>query len=495
MGERIPLSTGSPEARRLYEEAVDLLDKQRHFDAAHLFGLALQHDPELALAHRGLALSLPNSRRRLQALDRALALAGSASEGEQLLIEATKAGFDGMVERQRLAYEALVERYPEDPRSHYLLANFRFREADFESAIASFERCLEIDPEYAPGFNLLGYALRELGRFEEAEAAFLRYIEVWPDEANPRDSHAELLLKLGRFEESITRYREALDRNPGFVPSFVGIGNNLMFLGRGEEAREVFRELFEIARSEAERREAVQWMTASRLHEGDLEGALEEACELLALAEEDEDPLARAEGLALTGRILLAKGDLDAAAGRFDQAVAAMDSPELSDEVKQRSRLAYGYLQGRLSLAAGALDDAEAHVADLRQAMTDSPYGFDMGWLEELEGRLLMERGEWDSAVDSLVVAHDRSLMALYLTAQARRHQGRDDEALELGRRVVDYHWVAPDYAFVRPLAQTLVREIEGARVAATNGGSATETQLGASAQDALETARRPARQ
>ena len=52
---------------------------------------------------------------------------------------------------------------------------------------------------------------------------------------NPYDSYAELLMKLGRYEESIQQYKKALDVNPEFFASHMGISNNLMFLRRYEK--------------------------------------------------------------------------------------------------------------------------------------------------------------------------------------------------------------------------------------------------------------------
>lgn len=60
----------------------------------------------------------------------------------------------------------------------------------------------------------------------------------------------ELLLTMGRHEESIALDEEALRLDPGFVDSFIGIGNDLLFLGRPGEARLTFQRVLDVARGE-----------------------------------------------------------------------------------------------------------------------------------------------------------------------------------------------------------------------------------------------------
>jgi len=54
-GDKIPITTSSNEARKLYLEGRDLLEKLRATDARHLFEQAAAKDPNFALAYVGLA--------------------------------------------------------------------------------------------------------------------------------------------------------------------------------------------------------------------------------------------------------------------------------------------------------------------------------------------------------------------------------------------------------------------------------------------------------
>ena len=81
-----------------------------------------------------------------------------------------------------------------------------------------------------------------MGQYPEAEQAFKKYIELIPGDPNPYDSYAELLMKTGRFEESIKNYEKALSVDPNFIASYIGIGNNHVFMGKPEEARKSLRQ-------------------------------------------------------------------------------------------------------------------------------------------------------------------------------------------------------------------------------------------------------------
>ena len=76
-----------------------------------------------------------------------------------------------------------------------------------------------------------------MGRLPDAERTFKKYIDLLPTDPNPYDSYGELLMEEGKFAESIKSYEKALKIDPNFVASFIGIGNDQMFAGRGADAR------------------------------------------------------------------------------------------------------------------------------------------------------------------------------------------------------------------------------------------------------------------
>src|SRR5262249_59788952 len=128
-----------------------------------------------------------------------------------------------------------------------------FARQDYDGAIRSLSRATELDPKFTLPYNQLGYAYRAQGKNAEAEKTFKKYAELLPEDPNPHDSYAELLMRMGRFDESIAEYRKALAIDPYFQSAYVGIANNQIFAGKGDEARATLKQ--EIGRASCRERE------------------------------------------------------------------------------------------------------------------------------------------------------------------------------------------------------------------------------------------------
>ncbi len=273
---KVPVTTSSPKARKVFLEARRLQDNLRLSEAHGLYARAVELDPDFALAHLGLAQTALTNDELLHAIRRAAALADNVSPGEAHMIRIAEANINGRPEVARQHVEALVAAFPGDERAHFLLGSFHFSRGEWQEAIEPYRRALAINPEFAPPYNQLGYALRNLSDFEGAAKTFKRYTELIPDEPNPYDSYAELLMKVGKFEDSIAQYDKALEVNPNFTASYIGIAHDWTFLGDFDKARGALARALFIAPNDAERRQVLLWIACSHMHEGNLEGALAE---------------------------------------------------------------------------------------------------------------------------------------------------------------------------------------------------------------------------
>ncbi len=354
----IPITTTSEQARANYLEGRALLESLRATDARSHFERAVELDPGFALAHLGMANTAPSAAEFFAALDRATAAVDNVSEGEKLLIEALAAGVNGEPARQKELLDALVAAFPEDPRALTGLANYYFGRQEWSEAASRYRRVTELEPTFSQAYNQLGYALRFEGEYAGAEAAFQHYVALVPDEPNPYDSYAELLMKMGRFDESIARYREALERNPNFVASYVGIALDQTLLGNGDVARATLAELEAKSRNDGERRAACFQAAVTRLHESDADGALADLTRQYAIAEAAGDKAAMAGDLNLMGNVLLSAGRTDEALAKFEQGVETSDASNATDEVKNGAHRNHDFDLGRVELARGEADAA-----------------------------------------------------------------------------------------------------------------------------------------
>ena len=303
--EKIPITTSSEEARRLYVKGRDLAEKLRATDARSLYAQAAAKDSGFALAHLGLANTAGTAKEFFDALGQAVVLSGKVSEPERLIIAGVDAGAKGDVDRQKESFTKLVAAYPNDERAHNFLGGYYFGRQDWAAAVAEYEKATAINPSFSQPYNQMGYAYRFLDKYDEAERAFRKYIELIPGDPNPYDSYAELLMKMGRFEDSIKNYEKALALDKNFVASWVGIGNDHMFMGHGEQARQAFAKVSAVARNDGEKRLALFWTAMSYLHEGDTAKAVAEIEKEAAIARASDDKAALAGDYNQIGDILL----------------------------------------------------------------------------------------------------------------------------------------------------------------------------------------------
>jgi tetratricopeptide (TPR) repeat protein len=88
---------------------------------------------------------------------------------------------------------------PENELGHYRLGQALMEDGQYEPAVASFRRTLELSPQFAKAYQLLGTSLIKLGRRDEAIKTLREGFGVADQSgANiPRDEMSKLLVQLG----------------------------------------------------------------------------------------------------------------------------------------------------------------------------------------------------------------------------------------------------------------------------------------------------------
>ena len=124
-------------------------------------------------------------------------------------------------EEEALALAAsLVERHPEDPRSHFEYAgvlDFQGREAD---AVAPYRRAqaLGLSGDDLPRLYVqLGSTLRNVGETEEAVRFLAEGRERFPEHAAIRAFHALVLVGASRCVEAVVNLLELVIDNPASI--------------------------------------------------------------------------------------------------------------------------------------------------------------------------------------------------------------------------------------------------------------------------------------
>ena len=456
----VPITTASADARKLYLQGRDLVEKLRVTDGNAYFHQAVEKDPDFGLAWLAAANSSASAADFFDEMKKAVAASSKLSEGEQHMIMGADAGARAEPARVEEHYTKLVAMFPDDPRANMLLGTYYFGTQDYAKAIASYDRAVAKDPSFSPAYNQLGYAHRFMAEYPQAEDAFKKYIELIPNDPNPYDSYAELLMKMGRFEDSIAQYEKALAIDANFVPSYIGIANDQMFMGKSTEARKTLAKLQSVARNDGERRQALTWMLATYLHEGKMADAKKTLHAQREIAQKTGDLAAVSGDYQIEGDMFLNTGAAAAAMEPYRKAVETMESANVPDEVKQATQRNAMYNEARAALAKGDLKTARARADAYQKAVDEKKRPFEVRQAHELAGRIATAEGDYPRAIEELSAANQQNPLILYYLAVAYKKSGDAAKAKEMADKAAGFNQENLNYAYVRGKAKEMLKSL-----------------------------------
>src|SRR6266481_7640762 len=240
----IPVSTRSKEARRFVELSLDKYENHIVDGALSNARRAIQKDPQFALGYAVLSLASLGSIPDSAALGRAKALLPRATPDEQLLIRWMTSIRDGDLLPAISAMNDLLKRFPDNKHVLYILADWLYSQQDYDRSRQVLETVYQIDPDFPPALNLLGYAYIQTGTpdLAKAIASLQRYAEVQPNSPNPQDSLGEVLRFSGDDQGSLEHYSAALQIDPTYISSRYGLGDTSALMGNYIRARAEYDE-------------------------------------------------------------------------------------------------------------------------------------------------------------------------------------------------------------------------------------------------------------
>ncbi len=269
----LPLTTKSPEARHLVEQALTLyLDRVEQEQAIEILRKAVQVDPDFAMGHEFLAQISLDSAEQVNEQDKAYATRKNASQSEQTVIEWYQDAGDHKLISAITKMNDVLNQYPHDKWMVWMSTWWLMNQAQYERSIAVFERSGLTDS--AGLINNMGYNYAYSRQFDKAFTMMDKYVAALPDDPNPQDSYAEILRLAGRFNQSIEHYQAALAINPEFYSSQFGIADTYSLMGDQARARKEYEIGFrKFPLPELQR---ILWRTreaATYIRENDYEGA------------------------------------------------------------------------------------------------------------------------------------------------------------------------------------------------------------------------------
>src|SRR6266404_1170904 len=424
-GGKLPTTTASEEAKKEFLLGREKFEKLQAQDSLVHFDKAIAIDPGFASAELARANASPTTKEFFEHLNKAVALSNKSSEGERLLILASEAGANGNVTKQKEYLDKLLAAHPNDERINFVVGGYYFGQQEYPKAIEHYKKATQLAPDYSPAYNIVGYAHRQTGDYASAEQAFKKYIELIPNDPNPYDSYAELLLKMGKFDESVAQYQKALAIDSNFINSHQGIAAALMYQGKPDQAAAELQKITDKARSDAERRTALFALTVVEVDGGKMEKALEDVDKQYALGEKTNDVPAMTGDLQLKGNILLEMGKYDEAKALFERGLKATEESNLSQEIKDNTRLFQHYNLARVGLGKKDIATAKSEAEVFRKGTDSLKNPAQTRQAHELAGMIALEEKDYDKALAELQQANQQNPYNLYRLCQA--YQGKGD--------------------------------------------------------------------
>jgi Flp pilus assembly protein TadD len=125
---------------------------------------------------------------------------------------------------------------PADAKSHFELGNQLAELGDFEGAVESYKRALEIEPNSAMILGSLGSVCHKLGWYGSAREWYERALEVEPHQADTMRNLGVTLAFMEKYGQAIQHLSEAARRDPGLFDVHRALGTVLEQAGRPHEA-------------------------------------------------------------------------------------------------------------------------------------------------------------------------------------------------------------------------------------------------------------------
>lgn len=139
----------------------------------------------------------------------------------------------------------------------FALGNVYHESGDDAKTEACLRSALQLDPDFSPALNYLGYFFAERDRnLEEAYNLIQKALVKEPDNGHYLDSMGWVLYKMGRFESALDYILNSLENLEGrkeqqqqvFAEVFEHLGDIYQALGRRDQAREAWSKSLEINR-------------------------------------------------------------------------------------------------------------------------------------------------------------------------------------------------------------------------------------------------------
>ncbi len=243
------IETPATDFYRLFDEAVQLMEKGQYNDAVAGWQKALALNPDDAKAHLNLGYVMQQSGRLDEAIGEyrtALKINSSyaAAHSNLGIALATAGRLDEGIEQ----YEKALEIDPENSEAHGNLCAALLEKHQNNAAIDHCRKAVTSNPENADAQNTLGIALARAGSLDEAAEHIIKAAQINPDSLEYQYNCGRVLAASQRLAEAIPHFEKAVSLSGGGeLSSLEFLASLYADVGRFAEAAQVARRALEVA--------------------------------------------------------------------------------------------------------------------------------------------------------------------------------------------------------------------------------------------------------
>ncbi len=424
-GKRMAITTTSEKARELFILGRDLKDNIEYVTGDRLLKKAIEIDPDFALAHLYLGT--------YAGTDKAMEQIKYVTPGEALLIRTQNAAFRGNPQLASKYADSLAALYPDDPVVQYRAGNF-ITSTNRDKGVKIMEKAVQLDENYAPAYNILGYFYMYDGNNELAGKTFKRYLELRPNSGNGHDSYGDFLQSTGKYNEAIEQYRLAFQNEPTMTAALSKTGWSYIRMGQFDKARKTFWEFEQAAQNDVERLDALFQLSLTSYVQGDMKQAFTELGTMKKKAAEVKNLYFQLWDDTYKGLMQLEAANPAGAIPYFRQALAAIPSSGLdSTGMSNMNFYHHGFLSMALALN-GKTDEAQKEVTVSRQIFDLRKRGIqETDYMNLYQGIVEFSRKNYKTAIELMEpgALMDNYTIHQYYTGLAYDKSGNMDKAIK----------------------------------------------------------------
>lgn len=136
--------------------------------------------------------------------------------------------------------QRLLNRFPNQAGSLGVMAHVQRGLGDGSQAVALWEKCVELDPDFVDAYVGMGSVFFERGDCEKAEKVLRKALAL--DPVSPQASFllANALLNQGKMEETVSVLEKSIESNSSAMPSYLLLGQAYLQLKQYAKAKRCF---------------------------------------------------------------------------------------------------------------------------------------------------------------------------------------------------------------------------------------------------------------